>query len=156
MAGLGRRPGSCGVLRALEDDAALAALGAGVEGDGDDDRGAGDRQLPEGRDVDDRQGVLDDAEEERAEDGAADRADAAGDRDAADDAGGDDVELEAGGDVDVGDGVARDPEVAAEAGEGAGEDVGGGAGAADVDAGVDRGAGVAADGVEGAAEGACG
>ena len=54
------------VLRLLQDDPAARPLGAGVEGDGDDDRGAGDRQLPEGRDVDDRQRVLDDAEEQRA------------------------------------------------------------------------------------------
>ena len=138
-----------------EDDAALAPLGARVEGDGEDDGGAGDRHLPEGRDVDDRQGVLDDAEEQRAEHRAGDRADAAGDRDAADDAGGDDVELEAAGDLDIGDGVARDPEIAAEAGDGAGEDEGEEVRAADVDAGIDRGRRVAADGVEGAAERRC-
>ena len=76
----------CGCLVA-QDDAAAAALASDVEDDGDNDDGAGYRHLPEGRYVDDRQRVLDDAEEERAEHRADDRADAAGNRDAADDAG---------------------------------------------------------------------
>jgi hypothetical protein len=42
----------------------LLALAAGVEGDRDDDDRAGNRQLPEGRDIDDRQRILDDAEEQ--------------------------------------------------------------------------------------------
>ena len=54
-------------LRLLQDDAALAALAARVEHDGKDDGAAGDRHLPEGRDVDHRQRRVDDAEEQRAE-----------------------------------------------------------------------------------------
>ena len=82
--------------------------------------------------------VCDDAEEQRAEHRAADRADAAGDRDAADDAGGDDVELVAAGDLDLGDDIARDPEIAAEPGDQAGDAEGDELGAADIDAGIDR------------------
>ena len=61
---------------------------------------------------------------QRAEQRARHRADAAADGDAADDAGGDDGELVAVGDLGIGDAVARHPEIAAEAGDGAGDGVG--------------------------------
>src|SRR5690606_19233643 len=101
-----------GRLRFLQDHPALAFFGTGVDGNGDDDDRAGNRHLGEGRDIDDRQRILDDAEEERTEHRAGDGADAAGDRYAADDASGDDVEFEAGRDIDIGDRIARNPEVA--------------------------------------------
>ena len=107
-----------------------------------------DRHLPEGRDVDDRQRILDHTEEQGSEHRAADGPDAAERRDPADHAGRDRIELETCRDIHIGDRVAGDPKIAAEAREGAGQDEGEEARAADVDAGIERAVEVAAGRVE--------
>src|SRR5260370_32103631 len=106
---------------AAQDELAAAPLGARIDDDRAEDDGARNQHLPERRDIDDRQRVDDDAEEQGAEQRALHRADSAGDRDAADDASRDDGELIALRDVGIGDAVARNPKIAAEAGDRSGE-----------------------------------
>ena len=144
----GRTSCSCVDLRFLQDQPTDLALAAGIDHDRDNDDGAGNGHLPEGRDVNDGEGVLDDAKEERTQHAADDGADAAGDRNAADDTGCNRIKLEALCDLHIGDSIARDPEIAGEAGDRATDRIGVEARAADIDAGIDRCGRVAAGGEE--------
>lgn len=99
----------------------MTAIAALVEQHRHDDHRPGNRHLPEGRDADHRQGVINDPEEQRAAQAAQHPSASAHGADTADHAGGDHLEFKTVGDVDIGDGEARDPQIAAEAGQRAGE-----------------------------------
>ena len=112
-----------------------------------DDR-ARDRHLPERRDVDDWQGVHDDAEEQGPEQRTGNRADAARDRNAADDASRNHRQLIADRDVGIGDAVTRHPEVTAQSRDSAGNRVDTQLLPGEIDAAITRRHRIAADRIE--------
>ena len=99
----------------------MTAIAALVEQHRHDDHRPGNRHLPERRDADHRQGIIDDPEEQRAAQAAQYPSASAHGADTADHAGGDHLQFKAVRYVDIGDGEARDPQIAAEAGQRAGE-----------------------------------
>ena len=99
----------------------MTAIAALVKQHRHDDHRPGNRHLPERRDADHRQGIIDDPEEQRAAQAAQYPSASAHGADTADHAGGDHLQLKAVRHIDIGDGEARDPQIAAEASQRAGE-----------------------------------
>ncbi len=109
----------------------------------DQDRRARDRELPERRDAHHRERVLHDPQEQRGQHRARHRADPPRDGDPTDHAGGHEFELEPAGDADIGDRVARHPEIARDPRQRARNHEGRASRAAHVDPGMDRRRGIA-------------